>query len=94
MTIKIEISETLYHITPRGNERKPMFRNESGFSIFMDVLESICERYNLVIHIYSLMTNHYHLLIETPDANLSKDMRHLNGVNTQSFNRVLRRAGH
>ena len=58
------------------------------------MLNDVCERYNWVIHAYCLMTNHYHLLIETPDANLSKGMRQLNGVYTQRFNRNYERVGH
>jgi len=54
----------------------------------------VCESYNWVCHAYCLMSNHYHLLIETPDANLSRGMRQLNGVYTQTFNRAHGRAGH
>ncbi|RVT46320.1 addiction module toxin RelE, partial [Rheinheimera sediminis] len=52
------------------------------------------KRFNWVIHAYCLMTNHYHLLLETPDANLSAGMRQLNGVYTQLFNRAHKRVGH
>ncbi|RBP49921.1 transposase [Arenicella xantha] len=60
----------------------------------MTVLGSVCERYNWVCHAYCLMSNHYHLLIETPDGNLSKGMRQLNGVYTQTFNQTNDRVGH
>jgi putative transposase len=62
--------------------------------VFLDVLAATCERFNWVVHAYCLMTNHYHLLVETPDANLSKGMRQLNGVFTQSVNRTHGRSGH
>jgi REP element-mobilizing transposase RayT len=73
--LRLEFAGALYHVTSRGNEKKPIFRNELDFSTFIDVISDVCERYNWVIHAYCLMTNHYHLLIETPDANLSKGMR-------------------
>ncbi|SFD67883.1 REP-associated tyrosine transposase [Pseudoalteromonas denitrificans] len=92
--LRLEFAGALYHVTSRGNERKQIFRNESDFSTFINVLAAVCERYNWVIHAYCLMTNHYHLLVETPDANLSKGMRQLNGVYTQGFNRDHRRVGH
>jgi REP element-mobilizing transposase RayT len=92
--LRLEFEGALYHVTSRGNERKAIFRNESDFSTFIEVLNDVCERYNWVIHAYCLMANHYHLLIETPDANLSKGMRQLNGVYTQRFNRNYQRVGH
>jgi REP element-mobilizing transposase RayT len=58
------------------------------------LLEEVCDIYNWVCHAYCQMSNHYHLLIETPDANLSKGMRQLNGVYTQNFNRRHNRLGH
>jgi len=57
-------------------------------------LAQVCERFNWVCHAYCQMTNHYHLVVETPDANLSKGMRQLNGVYTQLFNRRHQRVGH
>jgi REP element-mobilizing transposase RayT len=62
--------------------------------LFLEVLSETCHRFNWLIHAYCLMGNHYHLLIETPDGNLSKGMRQLNGVYTQRFNRKHKRAGH
>ncbi|MBB1422055.1 transposase [Pseudoalteromonas sp. SG43-7] len=92
--LRLEFAGALYHITSRGNERKPIYLDESDFEDFLKILGDVCERYNWVIHSYCLMTNHYHLLVETPDANLSKGMRQLNGVYTQWFNRKQRRVGH
>jgi putative transposase len=60
----------------------------------LQILANVCERYNWVVHAYCLMSNHYHLLVETPDANLSQGMRQLNGVFTQSMNRKHHRVGH
>jgi REP element-mobilizing transposase RayT len=58
------------------------------------VLAGVWERFNWTIHGYCLMTNHYHLLVETPNGNLAKGMRELNGLYTQRFNRVYGRTGH
>lgn len=92
--LRLEFPGALYHVTSRGNERKPIYLEESDFNDFLTVIEETCERYNWLIHAYCLMTNHYHLLIETPDGNLSRGMRHVNGVYTQRFNRKHRRVGH
>ncbi|MBI4828862.1 MAG: transposase, partial [Nitrospinae bacterium] len=61
---------------------------------FLKILLKTIERFNWIIHAYCLMDNHYHLLVETPDANLSQGMRQLNGMYTQSFNRAHNRVGH
>ncbi len=92
--LRIEYAGALYHVTSRGNARQPIYLDEQDFEVFIDVLSRVCERFNWVIHSYCLMTNHYHLLVETPDGNLSKGMRQLNGVYTQRFNRKHQRVGH
>ena len=92
--LRLEFSGALYHVTSRGNERKAVYLEENDFEIFLNLLNTVCSRYNWVIHAYCLMDNHYHLLVETPDANLSKGMRQLNGVFTQSINRKHGRVGH
>ena len=92
--IRLEYAGALYHITSRGNERKPIFKDEADFELFLEVLGEVCDRHNWVIHSWCLMTNHYHLLLETPDANLSAGMRQLNGVYTVRFNRRYGRVGH
>ncbi len=92
--LRIEYDGAVYHITSRGNERKPIFKDDSDRSIFLESLQNVNKRYNFLCHAYCLMNNHYHLIIETPDGNLSKGMRQLNGVYTQSFNRNNKRVGH
>ena len=78
--LRIEFSGALYHVTSRGNARQDIYLNDHDHDIFLEVIAQVCEHYNWVVHAYCLMTNHYHLLIETPDGNLSKGMRQLNGV--------------
>jgi len=92
--LRIEFPGALYHITSRGNARKPIFLADPDRHAFLDTLGAVVGRYRWLCHAYCLMTNHYHLLVETPEANLSRGMRQLNGVYTQRFNRRNDRVGH
>jgi len=92
--LRIEYDGAVYHVTSRGNERKPVYQDDADRRIFLDVLHKVNGRYNLLCHAYCLMTNHYHILIETPDGNLSKGMRQINSVYTQKFNTRHNRSGH
>lgn len=92
--LRIEFAGALYHITSRGDGREDIFIDDDDRALFLHIVSTACERFNWCVHAYCLMDNHYHLVIETPDANLSKGMRHLNGVYTQSFNRKHKRVGH
>jgi REP-associated tyrosine transposase len=92
--LRIEFEGALYHVTSRGDERKAVFFDDADRAAFLKILGDVVGRFGWLCHAYCLMTNHYHLLIETPNANLSRGMRHLNGVYTQQFNRVHERVGH
>ena len=92
--LRIEFPGAVYHITSRGNERKEIFRDDHDREDFLNILQRSVSRYHWLCHAYCLMDNHYHLLIETPDGNLSIGMRQLNGVYTQRFNKRQGRAGH
>jgi len=92
--LRVEYPGGIYHITSRGNAQQPIFLSDTDRESFLDILASIVKRFNWLCHAYCLMDNHYHLLIETPEGNLSKGMRQLNGVYTQWFNRIHRRVGH
>jgi len=92
--LRIEFSGALYHLTARGNGRAAIFLDDSDRHLYLSVLGDVVERYNWICHAYCLMGNHYHLLIETPDANLCAGMRQLNGIYTQRFNRRHGRVGH
>jgi REP element-mobilizing transposase RayT len=92
--LRIEYAGAVYHVTSRGNEKKPVFKDDADRLNFLNTLQHVNKRYNWICHAYCLMTNHYHLLIETPDGNLSIGMRQLNGVYTQLFNRRHGRTGH
>lgn len=92
--LRLEFAGALYHVTARGDRQEPIYETNGDRVTFLDVLGEVCETYNWICHAYCLMDNHYHLIIETPDANLSKGMRQLNGVYTQKFNRAHQRVGH
>ncbi len=92
--LRLEFPGALYHVTSRGDRREPIYDDDEDKVLFYDVLEEVYVRYRWRIHAYCLMDNHYHLLIETPDANLAQGMRHLNGVYTQRYNSKQRRVGH
>jgi REP element-mobilizing transposase RayT len=92
--LRIEYDGALYHVTTRGNERKPIFKDDGDRQLFLTTLAQVTERFHWICHAYCLMSNHYHLVIETPDGNLSKGMRQLNGVYTQAYNRRHHRIGH
>lgn len=81
-------------MTSRGNARQKIFFNDADRELFLKTLAHAVSRYRWICHAYCLMANHYHLLIETPKANLSIGMRQLNGIFTQSFNRRHHRVGH
>ena len=85
---RIEYENAFYHVMNRGRGRKFIFHDEKYYCAFLDTLNEVHIRFDCIIHAYCLMGNHYHLLIETPHANLSRIMRHINGVYTQRYNRL------
>lgn len=92
--LRIEFAGALYHVTSRGNGREDIYLDDSDRELFMVVLGEACGLFNWSVHAWCLMSNHYHLLVETPDSNLSRGMRYLNGVYTQRFNRTHSHVGH
>lgn len=92
--LRLEFPGAVYHLTSRGNARQKIFFSDTDRELFLKTLSQVISRYNWICHAYCLMDNHYHLLIETPKANLSLGMRQVNGIYTQSFNRQHKRVGH
>ncbi|MEN8180084.1 MAG: transposase [Pseudomonadota bacterium] len=92
--LRIEFSGALYHVTSRGDRREPIFEDDEDRLKYLSILAEVVGRFNWDCHAYCLMTNHCHLVIETPDGNLSKGMRQLNGMYTQASNRRHNRMGH
>jgi REP element-mobilizing transposase RayT len=92
--LRIEYPGALYHVTSRGNEKKDIFRSKKDREKFLSYLSSAWERHGAVFHAYCLMSNHFHLMVETPLGNLSRIMKHINGSYTTYFNVRHKRAGH
>jgi putative transposase len=92
--LRIQFEGAIYHVTSRGNAREKIFVDDEDRTAFLEVLAEVVGRFGWICHAYCLMSNHYHILIETPEPNLSQGMQLLNGVYTQSFNRHHRRFGH
>ncbi len=85
--LRIEYPGAWYHVMNRGRRREDIFLTRHDYETFIKVLQDTSDEWNLKISAYCLMSNHYHLLVHTPDGNISRCMRHLNGVYTQRFNR-------
>jgi REP element-mobilizing transposase RayT len=85
--LRIEFAGALYHITSRGDGREAIVLDDVDRRLFLDVISTAAQDCNWIIHADCLMDNHYHLVVETPDGNLAKGMRQLNGIYTQRFNR-------
>ncbi|OGP54097.1 MAG: hypothetical protein A2Y65_12805 [Deltaproteobacteria bacterium RBG_13_52_11] len=92
--LRIEFPNAFYHVTSRGNERKTIFRGTGDRERFLSYLESAHHRYGAILHVFCLMDNHYHLLLETPRGNLSRILHHINGAYTTYFNIKYGRSGH
>lgn len=90
----IEFSGAIHHAFARGNRREAIHLDDHDRQGFIDLVGSVCDRFNWSVHAYCLMGHHYHLVLETPDGNLACAMRQLNGVHTQQFKRRHRRDGH
>jgi REP element-mobilizing transposase RayT len=92
--LRLELAGGLYHVTARGDRREDIYFTQDDRLAWLELFTQVCQRFNWVCHAYCQMTNHYHLVVETPEANLSQGMRQLNGVYTQTVNRSHRRVGH
>ena len=92
--LRILYAGAFYHVTARGNEKKAIFKDERDRERFLLYAEAAVQRYGAVIHAYCLMDNHYHLLIQTPLANLSEIMQYINGSYTTYINTKRQRVGH
>ena len=92
--LRLELAGGLYHVTSRGDGREDIYLSDTDRLAWLEIFTQVCQRFNWICHAWCQMDNHYHLLIETPEANLSQGMRQLNGVYTQYFNRSNGRVGH
>ena len=92
--LRIQYADALYHVTCRGNERRTIFRDDHDKNVFLELLNDGLKTYTIILYCYVLMDNHFHLLLETPLANLSEFMRWLNITYTSHYNRRHKRTGH
>jgi putative transposase len=92
--LRIEFSGALYHVTSRGNERRPIFRSDRDRLAFLEFLGIATQRFGWLVSAYVLMTNHFHLVIQTPEPNLSRGMHWLNGKYAGWYNCKRKRSGH
>jgi len=86
--LRIEYKDAWYHVMNRGRRAEAIFTSKDDYTRFIDLLKEPAELWNVRVGAYCLMENHYHLLVQTPDANISRCMRHINGIYTQHHTRV------
>src|SRR3989338_9593536 len=91
--LRIEYPGAFYHVMNRALNRQDIYLIDQDYQVFLETLKETSKLFSTRIVSYCLMPNHYHLLLQTPKANLSRTMRHLNGVYTQRFNRVHKKDG-
>jgi REP element-mobilizing transposase RayT len=92
--LRIELAGRLYHVTSRGDRREDIFFGDADRRAWLETFSEVCNRFNWVCHAWCQMTNHYHIVVETIEGNISLGMRQLNGVYTQTINRSHNRVGH
>jgi REP element-mobilizing transposase RayT len=92
--LRIQYEGAFYHITARRNEWKSIFFSNSDYDKFKDYLRKAQDKYRYLLHCYMLMSNHYHLLLETPNSDVSRIMHYINGSYTNYINRRKKRSGH
>jgi len=90
---RIQYENAFYHVMIRGRGRRWIYHSRAYYEAFLQTLEESHDRFDARFHAYCLMGNHYHLLVETPLANLGRIMRHINGVYTQRHNRLKKTDG-
>lgn len=91
--LRIQFPQAVYHVMNRGAARQSTFAEDADYQAFLDTLSEAHRLWGIEVFGYSLMGNHYHLCLRTPKGNLSRVMRHVDGIYTQRFNRCHRRDG-
>lgn len=91
--LRIEYPGAWYHVMNRGRRREKVYFSEDDYKLFMEILGECVKLFDIEIHLYSMMPNHYHLVVCTPKANLSRSIKHLNGVYAQKINRKYKTEG-
>jgi len=83
-----------YHVISRGVEKRSVFLEDKDYNVFLDILVDVFKKYTVTLHAYTLMINHYHLLLETNEHNISDVMRRVNSLYSIYFNKKYERVGH
>ena len=92
--LRLEAPDTFYHVLSRGNEKRETFLTRRDYEHFLELLSDSCQRFQAILYSYCLMGNHFHLLLQTREANLSEFMKRLLSIYTSAFNRRHQRVGH
>ena len=92
--LRVEFPGAHCHVVNRGNNQESIYKNDRDKEKFVEYIEKAVERFSIIVHTYCLMSNHYHLLVETPEANLSLAMQWINVSYATYFNRKRGRKGH
>lgn len=86
--LRIEYPGAYYHVMNRGRDRLEVYDGPESFQLFIELLAEAHDRFKIELHAYCLMNNHYHLFVQTPEPNLGRAMRHIDGVYTQRYNKL------
>lgn len=92
--LRLEFEGAIYHVTARGDRREAIFQDDSDRKMLLAIVGQAMERFDAVVYAYCLMENHYHFVLRTHQSNLSRLMRHINGIYTQAYNRRHAQVGH
>jgi REP element-mobilizing transposase RayT len=92
--LRVQYPGAIYHVMNRGDRREPIFQDEADHKLFLQTLGEACQKTGWQVHAWCLMSNHFHLVIETPQANLVAGMKWLLGTYTGRFNRRHKLFGH
>ena len=92
--LRVQYPDAIYHLMNRGDRREPIFKDDADRKRFLETLAEACVKTQWQVHAYCLMTNHFHLVVETPQANLVPGMKWFLGTFTSRFNRRHRLSGH
>src|SRR5258708_26503322 len=92
--LRLEYPDALYHVTCRGNEQRAIFRSDRDRKAFLGFLAETVRRFGWSVTAWGLVTNHFHLVIQTPQANLSRGMHWFNSAYVVWCNRAPNRSGH
>ena len=91
---RIEFPGAIYHVMSLGDRQEAIFREGRDYEVFLETLGEACSKTGWLVHAFVLMDNHYHMLLETPEANLVAGMKWLQGTYTQRFNFRHKVCGH